>query len=61
VRFEVFTAASIKMTAFWVVGGIYTIMMANIKAEITSEASINFYQTTRRNIPEDNHLHPDEH
>jgi hypothetical protein len=23
----------------------------------TSEASINFYQTTRRNIPEDSHLH----
>jgi hypothetical protein len=23
----------------------------------TSEASVNFYQTTRRNIPEDSHLH----
>jgi hypothetical protein len=23
----------------------------------TSETSINFYQTTRRNIPEDSHLH----
>jgi hypothetical protein len=23
----------------------------------TSETSVNFYQTTRRNIPEDRHLH----
>jgi hypothetical protein len=23
----------------------------------TSETSVNFYQTTRRNIPEDSHLH----
>jgi hypothetical protein len=26
-------------------------------AASTSETSVNFYQTTRRNIPEDSHLH----
>jgi hypothetical protein len=26
-------------------------------AEITSETSVNFYQTIRRNIQEDSHLH----
>jgi hypothetical protein len=25
------------------------------------ETSVNFYQTTRRNIPEDSHLHPHRH
>jgi hypothetical protein len=28
-----------------------------IEAEITSETSVNFYQTTRRNNPEDSNLH----
>jgi hypothetical protein len=27
------------------------------EAEITSETSVNFYQTTRRNDPEDSRLH----
>jgi hypothetical protein len=27
------------------------------EVEIPSETSVNIYQTTRRNIPEDNHLH----
>jgi hypothetical protein len=27
-----------------------------MEASNTSETSVNFYQTTRRNIPEDNHL-----
>jgi hypothetical protein len=31
----------------------FTLMM---EAADTSETSINFYQTTRRSIPEDNHL-----
>jgi hypothetical protein len=30
-----------------------TLMM---DAESTSETSVNFYQTTRRNMPEDGHL-----
>jgi hypothetical protein len=28
-----------------------------IEAVSTSEKSVNFYQTTRRNIPEDSHIH----
>jgi hypothetical protein len=28
-----------------------------MKAASTSETSVNFYQTTRRNNPEDSHLH----
>jgi hypothetical protein len=28
-----------------------------MEVESTSETSVNFYQTTRRNNPEDNHLH----
>jgi hypothetical protein len=28
-----------------------------MEAANTSETSVNFYQTTRRNNPEDNHLH----
>jgi hypothetical protein len=28
-----------------------------IKAASTSETSVNFYQTTRRNNPEDSHIH----
>jgi hypothetical protein len=64
VRFQVLTAASMKMAVNWVVGpcslvevyrhfrGAYTLMM---KAASTSETSVNFYQTARRNNPEDNH------
>jgi hypothetical protein len=33
---------------------VITLMM---EAASTSETSVNFYQTTRRNIPEDSHLH----
>jgi hypothetical protein len=28
-----------------------------MEAAITSETWVNFYQTARRNIPEDSHLH----
>jgi hypothetical protein len=28
-----------------------------IEAASTYETSVNFYQTTRRNIPEDSHIH----
>jgi hypothetical protein len=38
-----------KVTAFWDIA----VMM---EAVSTSETSVNFYQTTRRNIPEDSHL-----
>jgi hypothetical protein len=29
-----------------------------MEAASTSETSVNFYQTTRRNNPEDSHLYP---
>jgi hypothetical protein len=46
------------MAVFWVVAqcsqGIGPLMM---KAASTSETSVNFYQTIRRNNPENSHLH----
>jgi hypothetical protein len=66
VRFQVLTAASIKMAVFRVVvpcslaefylsfRGAIALMMV---AASTSETSINFYQTTWHNNPEDSHLH----
>jgi hypothetical protein len=35
-------------------GSLIALMM---EAAITSETSVNFYQTTRRNNPEDSHLY----
>jgi hypothetical protein len=32
-----------------------------MEAISTSESSVSFYQTTRRNIPEDSHLHTRRH
>jgi hypothetical protein len=32
-----------------------------MEAVRTSEISVNFYQTTQRNIPEDSHLHIHHH
>jgi hypothetical protein len=34
-----------------------SIIRAMMEAASTSEASVNFYQTTRRNIPKDSNLH----
>jgi hypothetical protein len=34
-----------------------SIIVLMTEAVSTSETSINFYQTMRRNTPEDNHLH----
>jgi hypothetical protein len=49
------------MAVFWVVaprnlarGLLIALMM---EAASISETSVNFYQTTRRNNPEDSHLH----
>jgi hypothetical protein len=52
VRFLVLTMASMKMTVFWDVPLIDLMM----EAASTSKTSLNFYQTTRRNTPEDSHL-----
>jgi hypothetical protein len=47
-----------KLTVFWDVALCSLAMIAlMMEAASTSETSVNFYQTTRRNIPEDNHLH----
>jgi hypothetical protein len=48
----------VKTTVFWVVAPIIALMM---EAASTSETSVNFYQTTRRNNPEDSHLHTRRH
>jgi hypothetical protein len=37
--------------------GASIIIVQMMEAANTSETSVNFYQTTRRNIPEDGHLH----
>jgi hypothetical protein len=54
VRFEVLTAASMKMAVFWVVVPCsHSFFMAAANA---SETSVNFYQTSWRNNTEDSHL-----
>jgi hypothetical protein len=37
-------------------GFLLPIMALTMKAGSTSKTSVNFFQTTRRNIPEDSHL-----
>jgi hypothetical protein len=64
-RFHVLTAASMKMTVFWdaarssLVSEVLTasiIRTLMMEAVSTSEASVSFYETARRNIPEYSHL-----
>jgi hypothetical protein len=51
-RFQIFMAASVKITVFWnFATGLKALTM---EAVSTSETSLNFYQSTRRNDPEDN-------
>jgi hypothetical protein len=54
------------MAGFWVVSPcslVEEVLAASIirtialEAASTSETSVNYYQTTRRNNPEDSHLH----
>jgi hypothetical protein len=47
VRFQVLTAATMKMAGFWVV---------EVLAASTSETSVNFYRAKRRYSPEDSRL-----
>jgi hypothetical protein len=60
----------LKIAVFWVVAQyslekftdvsevlVASIIRAMMEAASTSETSVNFYQTTRRNNPEDSHLH----
>jgi hypothetical protein len=57
-RFQVLTAASMKMTVFWDVApcSLVEISGPDDGAASTSKTSVNFYQTTQRNNPEDSHL-----
>jgi hypothetical protein len=52
-RFKVLTAASMK-TAVWVVAPSTIALL--MEAASTTDTSVNFYHSTRRNIPEDGHL-----
>jgi hypothetical protein len=51
-------AKSMKITVFWNVAPcslvkVYRLIALIMEAASTSETSVNFYQTTRCNIPED--------
>jgi hypothetical protein len=48
VRFQLFTAASMKMTVFWDVApcSVVTTMMDQVEAVNISQTSVNFYETT---------------
>jgi hypothetical protein len=52
VGFEFLTTARMKIVVFWVVAPCRPV----VEAAITSETSVNFYQSTRRYKPEDSHL-----
>jgi hypothetical protein len=64
VRFQVLTAASMKMAVFWVVAPCslvevyrrFELIAQMMEAAWTSETPVNVYQTTQRNNPEDSHL-----
>jgi hypothetical protein len=68
VRFQVFTAASMKMAAFWDVAPCSLVevyrrfrracypIIALLEAASTSETSLNFYQTKWRYIPKDSQV-----
>jgi hypothetical protein len=46
-----------KIAVFWDVAPCSPVIALKMEAVNTSETSVNIYQTTRRNIPEDSHLH----
>jgi hypothetical protein len=71
VKFQVLTAASVKIAVFWIVAPCSLVEVCRrfrgvcclirpitvvMEAADTSETSVNFYRTTRRNNPEDSHL-----
>jgi hypothetical protein len=47
------------MTDFWDAAPLGLALM--VEAASTSETSVSFYETTRRNIPEDGHLYTRRH
>jgi hypothetical protein len=48
---------TLKMAVFWIVASCSLTIVSMMEAASTSETSVSFYQTTRRNNPEDSHLH----
>jgi hypothetical protein len=65
--FKVLTETIMKMVVFWNVVWCSFVILTDISEELTasifrveavssSETSVNIYQTTRCNIPEDSHL-----
>jgi hypothetical protein len=54
--FILLTAAGINITVFWVVAPCSKLMTLMMESASTSETSVNFYQTTRRNNPEDSYI-----
>jgi argininosuccinate synthase len=74
-RFQVLSAASMKMYVFWLVAPCSLVevfrrfnqslarsllIVLTMEAASTFKMSVNLYQTTRRNNPEDCHLRGDE-
>jgi hypothetical protein len=59
INFNGITQIPLKMAIFWDVAMMIALMM--MEAASTSETSVNFYQTTRRNNPQDSHLHTRRH
>jgi hypothetical protein len=53
------TGTLTKTAVLWAVGLVLvaSIIALMMDAASTTETSVNFYQTTRRNNPEDSHLH----
>jgi hypothetical protein len=51
------------MAVFWVVApcSLIVLIALMVDAASTSETSVNFYQTTLRNNPENSHLHTRRH
>jgi hypothetical protein len=47
----------LSASIFRAISIIRALIALQMEAVSTSETSVNFYQTTRRNIPEDSHLH----
>jgi hypothetical protein len=45
------------MSIFWDAAPCILVEIDRLTALSTTETSVNFYQTTRRNIPDDSHLH----
>jgi hypothetical protein len=59
VTFQVLTAANMKITVFWDVAPCSLVETDRpmMEAVNTSETSVNFYETTRRSIPEGCYFH----